>query len=303
MEMKMVKVSNDFAAFLRWAFKGKTSKVTLLFDYYLACLEKGRVVKLSDFSRNKEKSKEELPPAFAKASSSTFSAYQRELYQKGFIFEIRHPAGETKKFLIHPNALVYLARMNAERLEFEEEFKKELEMLTALWCKHFKDIVKESCVVPVEGWRSHVAYGNMIGWMYFLSDEIKGGKVTLLTPHLKLLTTPPWIEAFRDFQETYEVSYTLLCKESVLRTVKKLLDKKFTGANEFMALSSTTPFIERFRAAIFENIEGEPIFGFEAIKQVETEKYVGMLHYKSKYLRKLKTSLETYARWGCKSEE
>lgn len=280
-------ISLSFKKFLAKSFANKSTKkfkASLLLEFYLASLQKGEIAKYSDFSKRTDNH------VLSILSPSTISTYHKELYRRGFLFEVTLPSGEKKRILTHPMVLFWIAKMkNGQTIG---DFKQDLEKLLEMWNNHFNNTIKAPCVIPVEGWTTYAAFGNTIGWMYFLSDELRNGMIILLTPHLRLLSEP-WREALEDFQKRYRVKFRFLCEKPLPENI----DREFFERNEFVILSPEIRSTKRYRAAVFIDSQNTPISGFEAIKQ--DGKYVGVLYWKSEEdLKELKRLLDIYTKYG-----
>ena len=152
-------------------------------------------------------------------------------------------------------------------------------------------VFKKKWLSPVEGWASEIAYANVIGWTHYLWRNLEKGRALFLTPHLKLLKNDILKSMLRKVAKEYGFSVEFFCFSESLRECSPV--ENFT----FKEISEETPWADELRAIIFEDKNGEPLFGLEVLKQPERERYVGTLYCMMEDgLRRIKNNIELISR-------
>ncbi|RLG45112.1 MAG: hypothetical protein DRN90_08075 [Thermoproteota archaeon] len=223
-----------------------------------------------------------------------------ELEKEGLIYNaLFFEEGEKKERLyIHPKAIYEMGKevLGKKGLTPLPEAEIGLEFLCAAWEGKMNGVFEKKWLSPVEGWASEIAYANVIGWAHYLWRNLEKGRALFLTPHLKLLKNDILKSMLRKVAEEYEFSVEFFCFSKSLREcgpVENLIKKNFT----FNEIREETPWADELRAIIFEDKNGEPLFGLEVLKQPERERYVGTLYCMMEDgLRRIKKNIELISR-------
>ena len=288
--------------FIQWLSKG--------FKYDTAFAQEGAARIYYAFVKRGERKGFYTIPGFTKAS---LSRLRSKLIADGFFYEMSARAVSATKtytpYLIplHPYPLIkWIAKHETytEMTTLRKKFGNIIDNLTSTWQENFGILFqKKECFFPVVGrvgWKTHIAYGNLFGWLFASKAQLR--RVLAFTPHLMILKDYAFREIVREFVKQ-DIEFEFIAFEDAQTSLSEERDALFSSdslkiwtlnpADENINLNPHTE-----RDMVMIDKDNVPFFGFEAKKIEETKSYVGAVHARceERHVYNIRNALENLKR-------